>query len=247
MRAFLLPAFAGFLFLPAAWTLGQKERNPAIIPAPRLDCLGYFQKNINDANRQSKIDLIFDGDSITNLWTTTGAKIWNNRYAKLNAFDFGISGDQTQNLLWRLRNGQVNGLHPKLVVLLIGTNNISNTPDQIAEGIKAILTEYRTRCPQATILLQGIFPRGHQPIDPFRAKIQTTNRIIASFADGNKIIYADFGDKFLQPDGVLSGEIMGDYLHPTEKGYQIWANAIQPTIDRFFPPKMGPVPSMNQK
>ena len=243
-----------FLFIPATFfgesliqllEPAQKEKNSAIIPAPRFDCLSYFQKNLNDADRQPKIDLIFDGDSITNLWTTTGAEIWKDRYVKLNAFDFGISGDQTQNLLWRLQNGQVNGLHPKLIVLLIGTNNISNTPEQIAEGIKAILPEYQKRCPHAAILLQGIFPRGERPTDPNRARIDSVNRIIASFADGNKIIYLDFGDKFLQSDGTLSAEIMGDYLHLTAKGYQIWADAIRPTINRFFPP--APAPAAAQR
>jgi len=198
-----------------------------------------FQKNLDDAKKMPKIDLIFDGDSITDFWATTGVEVWKAHYGSLNAFDFGIWGDQTKHLLWRLQNGQVEGLHPKLIVLLIGTNNLGltpETPEQIAGGVKAVIAEYQKRCPEAVILLQGIFPRGANPADPNRAKIKAINQTIASFADGKRVIYLDIGDKFLQPDGSLSSEVMKDFLHPTPKGYQIWADAIQPTIDQFFPP-----------
>jgi lysophospholipase L1-like esterase len=236
----ILNAFAGgTITWPATTT--PDGANSAVIPVPRLEWFNHFQKNLDAAKRTPKIDLIFDGDSITDFWMTTGAETWKARYGDLHAFDFGIAGDQTQHLLWRLQNGQVDELHPKLIVLLIGTNNAFNTPEQTAEGIKAIIAEYQKRCPEAAILLQGIFPRSAHPTDSIRAKIKSINRIIASFADGKKILYLDFGDKFLQPDGTLNMEIMRDYLHPTAKGYEIWADAIQPVIDRFFPPAAAPV------
>jgi lysophospholipase L1-like esterase len=145
-----------------------------------------------------------------------------------------LAGDKTEHLLWRLSQGQMNGMHPKLIVLLIGTNNLgSNTNEQIAEGIKAILAEYRRVCPDAVILLQGIFPRGHEASDPFRARIKEINKVIATYADGKKVLFLDFGDKFLQPDGTLSAEISPDFLHPSAKGYQIWSDAIQPVIDQY--------------
>jgi len=129
-------------------------------------------------------------------------------------------------------------MHPKLIVLLIGTNNIANyTPAQIGEGVKAIIDAYQKRCPDSAILLQGIFPRGEKPEDPARAKIKQVNEIISKFGDGKKVIYLDFGDKFLQPDGTISREIMPDFLHPSAKGYQIWADAIQPVIDQYLPAK----------
>lgn len=185
-----------------------------------------------------KVDLIFDGDSITDFWMNRGKVIWNQHYAKLNAYDFGISGDRTENLLWRLQNGQVETLHPKLIVLMIGTNNWAiNTPEQIADGVKADVDEYLKDCPDAVILLQAIFPRGEKPNDPARAKIKAVNQIISQLGDGKKVIYIDFGDKFLLPDGTLSHDIMPDFLHPSEQGYQIWADAIQPVIDNFFPNK----------
>jgi N-acetylglucosamine-6-sulfatase len=181
------------------------------------------------------IDLIFDGDSITDYWTGKGRATWESHYAKLNAFDFGISGDKTENILWRLQNGQVGNLHPKLVAIMIGTNEIGLPTAQLADGIKAVVADYRKCCPGAVILVQGIFPRGHLPTDPVRAQVKAVNQVISQFADGKNVIYIDFGDKFLEPDGTISADTMSDFLHPTAKGYQIWADAIQPIIDKYFP------------
>ena len=212
--------------------------NPAIIPAPRLEWFSKFQQNLDNSRKMPQIDLIFDGDSITDGWQSVGKQVWQEHYAKLNAFDFGISGDRTENLLWRLDQGQLDNLHPKLVVLLIGTNNIgARTPQQIADGIKAIIDGYQKRCPDATILLQAIFPHGPLPTDSPRGPIKQVNELISHYADGKKVIYIDFADKFLQPDGTLTKDIMPDFLHPSEKGYEIWANAIQSQIDAIFPPQ----------
>jgi len=212
--------------------------NSAAYPVPRGDWLARVQSTNAKAHAPgTTVDLIFDGDSITDFWQSKGQAVWNERYAKLNAFDFGFWGDGTQHLLWRLNEGQADGLHPKLVVLMIGTNNLGgNTGEQIADGVKAIISEYQKRCPEAVILLQGIFPRGQQPTDPTRAMVKATNQILSKMGDDKKVIYIDFGDKFLNPDGTMSPEVMPDFLHPSAKGYQIWADAIQPTIDRFFTP-----------
>jgi len=209
--------------------------NTAITPLPALGWFQHFQFNMETAKKMPKVDLVFDGDSITDFWMNRGKLIWNQHYAKLNAYDFGISGDRTENLLWRLQNGQVDTLHPKLIALMIGTNNLAaNTPEEIAEGVKADVNEYRKLCPDSVILLQAIFPRGEKSDDPARGKIKAINQIISQLDDGNKIIYMDFGDKFLQPDGTLSHDIMPDFLHPSDKGYQIWADAIQPEIDKIL-------------
>ena len=206
--------------------------------------LDQFQKKIDDAHKMPKTDLIFDGDSITAGWKGGGGGVWGHHYVKLNAFDFGNSGDTTNGVLWQVQNGQVDGLHPKLIVLLIGTNNLGHsTPEQLAEGIKAVVGEYQKHCPDAAILLQGIFPRSEKPSDPIRSKIKSINQIISHYADGKKVIYLDFGDRFLQPDGSISKDIMPDFLHPSPKGYQIWADAIQPVIDQFFPPAT-PAPAL---
>ncbi len=213
--------------------------NPAAYPEGKFDWFQRVKTNIDNGKKAAAdCQLIFDGDSITDFWPKTGKEIWAQDYAKYNAFDFAIAGDQTQHLLWRLSQGQAEGMHPKLIVLLIGTNNMPyNTPDQIAEGVKDIIAVYRQRCPDAVILLQGIFPHGEKPDDPIRAKIKQTNEIISKLGDGQKVIYLDFGDKFLQADGTITHDIMTDFIHPSAKGYQIWADAIQPIIDQYLAAK----------
>jgi len=228
-----LPPVTPMPELPAELPPGT---NPAIYPEGKFDWFLRVKTNIENGKKAAvDCQVIFDGDSITDFWPKTGKEIWAQDYAKYNAFDFAIAGDQTQHLLWRLSQGQAEGMHPKLIVLLIGTNNMPyNTPDQIAEGVKTIIAAYQQRCPGAVILLQGIFPHGEKPDDPIRAKIKQTNEILAKFGDGKQVLYLDFGDKFLQPDGTITREIMPDFTHPSAKGYQIWADAIQPIIDQYL-------------
>ncbi len=211
--------------------------NSAAVAAPKLDWVQRVQAtNARAQQSAATVKLVFDGDSITDGWQTRGKSVWAEHYAGLNAFDFGISGDRTQHLLWRLENGQVDNLKPTLIALMIGTNNLISHPDeQIVEGITQIVGNYRKRCPDAVILLQAIFPRGKNAADPARARIKAINEAISKLNDGKKIRFIDFGDKFLNPDGSMSPEIMHDFLHPTEQGYKIWADAIQPIIDEYFP------------
>jgi len=222
--------------MPAELPSVPPGEDSATYPMPRLDWVQRVKNNNEKAQAQaSAIQLVFDGDSITDAWQSKGREIWDARYARFNAFDFGISGDRTEHLLWRLSQGQVADLHPKLIALMIGTNNMgANTVEQIAGGVQAVVADYRQRCPDAVILLQAIFPRGHEATDPVRTKIKAVNQIISKLDDGHKVIYVDFGDKFLEADGTLSPEIMPDFLHPNAKGYQIWAEAIQPFIDKYL-------------
>ena len=230
--------------LPAPWPMPASLPsvpdgvNSASYAVPRIEWVSRVKKNNEEAAKVAdKVQLVFDGDSITDGWHKAGQQIWLERYAKLGAFDFGISGDRTENVLWRLSQGQLNGIHPKLVLLMIGTNNLkSNTNEEIAEGVKAIIEQYRKLCPDSVILLQGIFPRGNEATDPSRTRIKEINKIIATYADGKNVRFLDFGDKFLEADGTMSPEVMPDFLHPSAKGYQIWADAIQPVIDQCFPP-----------
>ena len=210
--------------------------NTAVYPMPRVEWLVHFQHNL-ERTRQGNVDLIFDGDSITDGWQGNGKEVWAKNYGSFHPADFGISGDRTEHVLWRLDHGQVAGLHPKMVALMIGTNNLAaNTEAQIAEGVTAIVREYQKLCPDAVILLQAIFPRAEKASDPNRAKIKTINTMISKLGDGKKVIYVDFGDKFLQPDGTLTRDIMPDLLHPNAKGYEIWADAIRPQIEKVFGP-----------
>lgn len=205
-------------------------------PMPRVDWIQRVQGNIAKAHKAPEsIKLVFDGDSITDGWQGGGKEIWKERYAKYGAFDFGISGDRTEHLLWRLSQGQVDGLKPKLVAIMIGTNNTgNNSVEEIAEGIKTIVAEYRKRVPDAVILLQAVFPRGKKADDPQFAKIKSVNEIIAKLHDGEKVIYVDFGAKFLGADGSVNLSVMPDALHPNTEGYKIWADAIQSYIDKYL-------------
>ncbi len=213
--------------------------NPATVPAPRDEWFVHLQTNLEKSKGQP-YDLLFDGDSITDFWQTRGREVWAQHYGNLKAFDFGISGDRTENVLWRLQQGQADGTDPKLVVLMIGTNNIGReaaieSVDQIADGVKAVVGQYLERCPHAHILLLGIFPRGAAATDPLRAQVIGVNSKIASLDDGKRVTYLDIGPKFLQPDGSITKDVLLDFLHPTAKGYAIWADAIQPIVDKYCP------------
>ncbi len=205
-------------------------------PVPRNEWFLRFTENL-DKLKSGPYDLVFDGDSITDKWQLPdrGLGVWGEHYGTLKALDIAISGDGTQHVLWRLQHGALDGQNPKLIVLMIGTNNVGGSPAHIAAAIKKILNEYETRCPNAHILLLGLLPRGAQAKTPLRDWISKINAILATFDDGRKVTFLDMGAKFLQADGTLSPEIMPDFLHPSAKGYSIWAAAIQPVIDQHFP------------
>lgn len=208
--------------------------NPATIAMPREEWVPRVQAML-DQTKGKHFDLVFDGDSITDFWKRAGSPVWAERYGSRNAVDFGISADKVENLLWRLKVGQVDGIDPKLVVLMIGTNNSArDSVDQISDGIGVVVSEYLARCPHAQLLLLGIFPRSPNASDPIRAKIAEINKKIAAL-QSDRVTFLDFGPKLLQPDGTLTKEIMPDFLHPSAKGYQIWADAIQPIVDKYVP------------
>jgi lysophospholipase L1-like esterase len=210
--------------------------NPAAFPAPRDVWYVTVQQKF-DRFSGKHFDIVFDGDSITNRWENTGKEYWS-RYFEGQAACFGIEGDRTENILWRLGKGQVNGIDPKVVVLMIGTNNCGrDSADQIAEGVKADVAEYKTRCPQAHIILMAVFPRGAQATDGGRVKVAEINAKIASLGDGDRVSFVDIGSKLIEPNGEILPSMMPDALHPTAKGYQIWSDAILPIIDKYVPRK----------
>ncbi len=177
------------------------------------------------------------GDSITHGWENKGEKVWEKFYGHRNAINLGFSGDRTEQVLWRLQNGAVNGASPKLAVMMIGTNNTGHRKDPAIEtalGIKKILSELRTRLPSTRILLLAVFPRAANLNDVDRKINNQINNIISTFSNGKTVFYLDINDIFLDEDGVLSKEIMSDLLHPNPKGYDMWANAMEPTIVRLM-------------
>ncbi|HEX7899739.1 MAG TPA: GDSL-type esterase/lipase family protein [Planctomycetota bacterium] len=172
-------------------------------------------------------ELLLLGDSITDAWRGQKA-LWDERFAPLKAANFGMSGDCTQHLLWRLRNGLLDGPRPKAVMLLIGTNNLGwgqQSVESAAAGVEALVDELRGK---TRILLLGVFPRGEKPDDPFRARIQDLNGRLAKL---KHVSYLDLGPLFLSPDGTLSKELMPDFLHLSEKGYRVWADAVKQPLD----------------
>ena len=181
--------------------------------------------------QEGTAELVFLGDSITAGW---GSKknIWETAFGKYKPANFGIGGDRTQHVLWRITNGELDGIKPKAIVLMIGTNNSgTDSAEGIADGIKVIVETIRSKQPQAKILLLAVFPRGEKASpNPGRDKLIQVNAIIAKLHDGKNIHFLDIGSKFLQPDGSILKDDMPDFLHLSEAGYQIWADAIGPKL-----------------
>ena len=181
--------------------------------------------------QEGTAELVFLGDSITAGW---GSKknIWETAFGQYKPVNFGIGGDRTQHVLWRITNGELDGIKPKAVVLMIGTNNSkTDSAEGIADGVKVIVETIRSKQPQAKILLLAVFPRGEK-VSPNsdRDKLNQVNAIIAKLDNGKNIHFLDIGSKFLQPDGSISKDDMPDFLHLSEAGYQIWADAIGPKL-----------------
>lgn len=182
--------------------------------------------------KKGEAQVVFLGDSITAGWNGQKA-LFDKEYGQYKAANFGIGGDQVQHVLWRVENGEFEGIKPKAVVLMIGTNNGGNalhTPEMIANGIKNIIAAIHQRSPDTKVLLLAIFPRGEKEdpkTNPGRAKNQAVNALIAKFDDGKKVHFFDIGAKFLTADGTLEKSVMPDLLHLNAASYQIEADAIR--------------------
>ena len=200
----------------------------ATTPIERTDPLFHRRRRDMAARRgDGPIRLLFLGDSITQRWDRA---LWDKHYGPRQAANFGIDADRTEHVLWRLRQGDVDGLSPEVIVLLIGVNNCRRDPSaDIAAGISAIVDELRTRCPKSRILLLGIFPVGQEP-NVFRDRLGLTNVMVARLADGEHVHVLDIGDRFLRPDDSISPDIMPDFLHLSPEGYRVLASALEPHL-----------------
>jgi lysophospholipase L1-like esterase len=204
--------------------------NSAIAPVARN---AARHANFVETAKKGDIDLLLDGDSITDWWIAqngTPTDAYTKYFGNIKTANFAVAGERTEQILWGLQNGEGQGFQPKAIMLMIGTNNAANTAPEVAEGIGAIVLEMRKDFPNAKILLLGIFPRS-DPGDPVRAKIAEVNKIIAKLDDHQHVFYMDIGSKFLDDKGVfLPDAFRPDKLHPQEKGYEIWGEAVKDTL-----------------
>jgi lysophospholipase L1-like esterase len=226
---------------PAVKEINQKYPGLISVRVPPVNSatipfLAPFFQTKHQANlevaKKGDIDVLFVGDSITDFWRNpeglyAGKPVLDKYFGSLKVANFGIAGDTTQGVLYRLQHGEGQGFSPKAVMLMIGTNNTGrNTAAEIAEGIGAVVLELQKDFPQAKILLLAVFPRS-TPNDPVRATIAEINTIIAKLHDGDRVHYLDIGSRFLDAERNIPRDVMSDALHPTTKGYEIWAEAVK--------------------
>ena len=230
--------------------------NSAIVPVSKLeqDSYNWWGRHAEILQIKDSInpEIVLIGNSITHFWggepkvrnadgsprTPNGPKTWVSLFGNFRVLNLGFGWDRTQNALWRLDHGELDGLHPGKVIIDIGTNNTSqtnhvrmNNASEIVEGIREVCLRVRSKVPGAKIILMAVFPREEKADNPRRILINEINRQLELFANKESITFVDIGPKLLSPDGTISKEIMGDFCHPTEKGYQIWADGISALID----------------
>jgi len=218
---------------------------PADQPSPRVDANSQLaHAQLLEKARHGGIDIYFAGDSITRRWDATDypefLANWKQNFFGWNAADFGWGGDTVQNILWRLGHGELDGVNPKIIVLLAGTNNVGPQPGDdmkiadITRGLKALVDLCRLKAPAATLVLTAIFPRNDHP-----AVMPTINRLnenLARLADGKKIRFVNINARLADADGKLFDGMMVDQLHPTLRGYQVWADALKPIFTEVLGP-----------
>lgn len=209
---------------------------PRTVAYPWMSIERWKQMHADQVARAEKgsIDVMFVGDSITEMWPSL---VWQANFGHLKAANFGIGGDHTGNVLWRLRDPSIASIKPKLVVLLIGVNNLNlcgETPEQVFEGIRAVLAALRKQYPAARILLNAVLPTGEAPDSPERQRVAALDQPVATLGDGKRVVLRDYGPRFIRADGKLSVDLQPDFLHFTEKGYRIWADAMGPDIEQLL-------------
>lgn len=233
-----------FATQPAAHSLDPAV-NTAVVPVPRLelDRYNWWQRHAAELIDGPRIDpdVVLIGDSITHFWgghptgpVAHGPEAWHRTFGRCRVLNLGFGWDRTQNVLWRLGHGEFTGLHPKLVILNIGTNNFSatpharaNTPAEVAAGVLAICNRVKALSPTSHLLVMAVFPRGQWPNSPFRAPIAALDAILARELAGRPdTTFLNIGNRFLTPTGELPPDMMPDGTHPSEKGYAIWGRAL---------------------
>ena len=224
--ALLSPAFGAIRSVtPTAWANSPQKMQR------------HYAKLADVSNGAAKV--VFIGDSITHYWETAGRFQVQNHFTDngCKVLNLGTSGDRTENVLWRLDHGELDGYEAKCILLMIGTNNTGHfsredePPSDTILGVRAVLRKIREKQPKAVVVLTAIFPRGRSVSDPCRVRNAIVNKEIQKFCNGRQVFWCDFNDQFLTPDGLLPREYFPDRLHPASIGYEIWYSAVKPYID----------------
>ena len=262
MKKYIL--LSGLLFYGVAFAKAQQSKldttslyvNTAIIPVPKLeeDSYNWWDRHAEVLAIKDSIkpEILLIGDSITHFWggspqrkfangelrAANGPESWNKLFGQYRVLNIGFGWDRTQNVLWRLDHGEIDGINPRLVVINIGTNNTSltaaarrNTAPEIVDGIMAVYARVRIKMPGAKIVVMALFPRESDPGNPRRALINQVNGQLKVLADHHSINLVDIGPAMLNPDGTFLPGMMLDFTHPTDRGYQVWADALKPFIN----------------
>jgi beta-glucosidase len=228
----------GMMFAQLSLTQVLDRKPAAVVPVPQTEPWWITQHEQTLARiRQGEVDLLFIGDSITHGWNDEGRRIWDAYYGRRRAVNLGFNGDGTEHVLWRLDHGEIDAIDPKLVVVMIGTNNTGrrrDPPEETAEGIQAILTTLHTRLPVTKILLLGVFPRSASADGPLRRLNAAINDRLRHYADNQEVFFLDLSRRFLDDSGRLSQDLMPDYLHLSERGYQVWADGMEDMIRKLL-------------
>lgn len=212
------------------------KAHEAVKPVPRERATWMVRHNaVVERIKQGKADLIFVGNSLTQRWESAGFDVWNKHYAAYNAVNMGFDGDKTQNVLWRLDQGEIEGISPKLAIVLIGSNHVEGySAEEIADGIKAVCCRLITRLPDTKILLLSILPRGTATAAA-ADRLNKASEQASKIADRRRIFYLNISKMFLEPDGTVSIDLMTvDRVHLTSKGYETLAKAINPTVFKLM-------------
>lgn len=214
----------------------------SVLPAPRVSEYPWMsidrwrEMHTEDVVVASNggVDLLFLGDSITEGWP---ADLWESNFSRYRPANFGIGGDRTENLLWRLQNGAVGHLDPRVVLLMVGVNNLGlrgDSAQDVATGVQAVIEQARVSFPAARIVLLGILPYGQRGGTPERQRVIEVNGLLAGLAADPRVEYHDIGAAFLEPDGSISPAVMADFLHPTSEGYERFARELEPLLRAAF-------------
>lgn len=223
-----MAALAG-LCSQAAW--GNTATTPVSKDSPK-----WLQRHeeINRDVGKGDVNLLWIGDSIVENWKDRGRSTWDKYYAHRGAANLGIGGDRTEHLLWRMDHGNIDGVSPKLAIVMMGQNNGgTNTAEEIAEGVTAIVTKLRTKLPETRILLLGIFFRGEHPNEE-QKRLTQVNETISHLADGKSVFYMNINSIFLLPDGSIPATLMPDFEHPSAEGHKLWAETIEPKVSELL-------------